>query len=276
MSNKFGRNEPCPCGSGKKYKKCCIDNDNNLIPHKVALPTEFFNTKHDYNENQAEYLLTDRNEYILPHNLEYIVHDIEELQLVLKKLNCITTINDDDRLHSFDIRYDKDINNVAMKFNHQEMPKGYDPKSFGVGMLYKDGFLSINTISAPIADILYHFFKETFLCHICELRSITYHRYPWTQDDFIYYQEIGSSFPEDEIEVIDSDEEYDNLVKLSAEDNGTNKTDPNLILDYILDNVEEIERIELLNSKFDERYISKKLYFNHIGSYVKVKMNFNE
>ena len=20
---KIGRNEPCPCGSGKKYKKCC-------------------------------------------------------------------------------------------------------------------------------------------------------------------------------------------------------------------------------------------------------------
>lgn len=22
--SKVGRNEPCPCGSGKKYKKCCI------------------------------------------------------------------------------------------------------------------------------------------------------------------------------------------------------------------------------------------------------------
>lgn len=22
---KTGRNEPCPCGSGKKYKKCCIN-----------------------------------------------------------------------------------------------------------------------------------------------------------------------------------------------------------------------------------------------------------
>jgi hypothetical protein len=22
-----GRNYPCPCGSGKKYKKCCIDRD---------------------------------------------------------------------------------------------------------------------------------------------------------------------------------------------------------------------------------------------------------
>jgi uncharacterized protein YecA (UPF0149 family) len=21
--NKIGRNEPCPCGSGKKYKRCC-------------------------------------------------------------------------------------------------------------------------------------------------------------------------------------------------------------------------------------------------------------
>jgi len=23
LSSKVGRNDPCPCGSGKKYKKCC-------------------------------------------------------------------------------------------------------------------------------------------------------------------------------------------------------------------------------------------------------------
>ena len=23
VSRKIGRNDPCPCGSGKKYKKCC-------------------------------------------------------------------------------------------------------------------------------------------------------------------------------------------------------------------------------------------------------------
>ncbi|MFZ1404770.1 MAG: SEC-C metal-binding domain-containing protein, partial [Anaerolineae bacterium] len=22
-----GRNDPCPCGSGKKYKKCCLKKD---------------------------------------------------------------------------------------------------------------------------------------------------------------------------------------------------------------------------------------------------------
>ena len=25
---KVGRNDPCQCGSGKKYKKCCMDKQN--------------------------------------------------------------------------------------------------------------------------------------------------------------------------------------------------------------------------------------------------------
>jgi hypothetical protein len=27
IGNKVGRNDPCPCGSGKKYKKCCLGKD---------------------------------------------------------------------------------------------------------------------------------------------------------------------------------------------------------------------------------------------------------
>jgi len=27
MSNKPGRNDPCPCGSGQKYKRCCLAKD---------------------------------------------------------------------------------------------------------------------------------------------------------------------------------------------------------------------------------------------------------
>jgi len=32
---KVGRNDPCPCGSGKKYKRCCLDKDLRPIPHEV-------------------------------------------------------------------------------------------------------------------------------------------------------------------------------------------------------------------------------------------------
>ena len=34
--NKPGRNEPCYCGSGKKYKKCCIDKMEKSIMSKIS------------------------------------------------------------------------------------------------------------------------------------------------------------------------------------------------------------------------------------------------
>jgi tetratricopeptide (TPR) repeat protein len=35
MSNKPGRNDPCPCGSGQKYKRCCLPKDQ--IAESAAL-----------------------------------------------------------------------------------------------------------------------------------------------------------------------------------------------------------------------------------------------
>lgn len=40
MVFKTGRNEPCPCGSGKKYKHCCIDKDEVIPGHKPILSNE--------------------------------------------------------------------------------------------------------------------------------------------------------------------------------------------------------------------------------------------
>lgn len=31
MSDKIGRNDKCPCGSGKKYKKCCMNKDKASV-----------------------------------------------------------------------------------------------------------------------------------------------------------------------------------------------------------------------------------------------------
>ena len=35
MVKKIGRNDPCPCGSGKKYKKCCL---RKSLDHKIRTP----------------------------------------------------------------------------------------------------------------------------------------------------------------------------------------------------------------------------------------------
>ncbi len=46
VTKEIGRNDPCPCGSGKKYKACCIDAPMNLFPKHS--PTR------NYNWNQGE------------------------------------------------------------------------------------------------------------------------------------------------------------------------------------------------------------------------------
>src|SRR5215813_1816151 len=57
--SKPNRNDPCPCGSGKKYKKCCLAADDNLdfryrrwqrveselIPRLMAFAFESFGTE---------------------------------------------------------------------------------------------------------------------------------------------------------------------------------------------------------------------------------------
>lgn len=36
---KLGRNDPCPCGSGKKYKRCCLQKDEAAEPAALAATT---------------------------------------------------------------------------------------------------------------------------------------------------------------------------------------------------------------------------------------------
>lgn len=58
MKKKTGRNDPCPCGSGKKFKKCCeskmiggrymatkIDAEASMPIKKTVNMTSFFQAK---------------------------------------------------------------------------------------------------------------------------------------------------------------------------------------------------------------------------------------
>lgn len=65
---KIGRNDLCPCGSGKKYKKCCLYKQQNTVVE---------NDYEDIDFNKAEFLINVRNNfrsYFLekrPHIKEY-------------------------------------------------------------------------------------------------------------------------------------------------------------------------------------------------------------
>jgi tetratricopeptide (TPR) repeat protein len=48
---KIGRNDPCPCGSGKKYKHCCRDKDE--AAERAALAAARAATAAEYKERQV-------------------------------------------------------------------------------------------------------------------------------------------------------------------------------------------------------------------------------
>jgi len=54
-----GRNDPCPCGSGKKYKHCCLEKDQAaelapVIAQRVALQAQQANQAAQRKDYQAE------------------------------------------------------------------------------------------------------------------------------------------------------------------------------------------------------------------------------
>ncbi|MDR4496399.1 MAG: SEC-C domain-containing protein [Candidatus Scalindua sp.] len=87
--SKLGRNEPCHCGSGRKYKKCCLSKDeeknqihSNINNESCTDYDEDFEViddeKDDYDEDEFEEI-ADREEY------NKIKHKIRELR---KKYSC--------------------------------------------------------------------------------------------------------------------------------------------------------------------------------------------
>ena len=45
---KIGRNEPCPCGSGQKYKKCCLKKEAEMRDAPLISPEVFQRVKDKY------------------------------------------------------------------------------------------------------------------------------------------------------------------------------------------------------------------------------------
>jgi hypothetical protein len=52
---KTGRNEPCPCGSGKKYKKCHMEADEKAQSQVLAKVNEEAGKKAEANEHDHDH-----------------------------------------------------------------------------------------------------------------------------------------------------------------------------------------------------------------------------
>lgn len=70
--SKIGRNDPCPCGSGKKYKKCCIDKQKEMLPYQKYIDESLGDyPRKNNNKDEVDFYTYFDEEYIKIDKLLY-------------------------------------------------------------------------------------------------------------------------------------------------------------------------------------------------------------
>ena len=98
---KILRNSPCPCGSGKKYKKCCLQKEgascesepiySNIRNHIMSFNNAIFAFDTPLDQNHIP-RLTNFGELYQLARIHYKIHSIEELLTRFNALSCIKMV----------------------------------------------------------------------------------------------------------------------------------------------------------------------------------------
>ena len=114
-----GRNDPCPCGSGKKYKKCCLDG---------AVPTTTSTSTPASPASLLPHVCTMTGEIFIPIRLYYEVHNLSGIEAVFKKLCCMDFDPTADR---WTWLFDNETKNLKFKNPYSSIPAHRRPIILG-------------------------------------------------------------------------------------------------------------------------------------------------
>lgn len=77
--SKVGRNDPCPCGSGKKYKKCCIGKSSPEILHnKFKQYLDSFLSYEEVNKMSTEEIISKLHSMGIAFKRDTFLRDVEK------------------------------------------------------------------------------------------------------------------------------------------------------------------------------------------------------
>lgn len=111
--SKIGRNDYCPCGSQKKFKKCCLSR-GIIVPAK--------NTSINPPEKMLVKTLTD--EFFQPIRLYYIVHNKDKLEACFRCLRCMKY---EEELDNWIIQYSDETAQIGLNVPPKKVPKEAQP-----------------------------------------------------------------------------------------------------------------------------------------------------
>ncbi len=77
--SKIGRNNPCPCGSGKKYKKCCSNKpEHTFMSESFSRYSQSFLTYEEVNEMSTIEIIQRLESYGIVFNIDAFLRDVRK------------------------------------------------------------------------------------------------------------------------------------------------------------------------------------------------------
>lgn len=163
MSNKIGRNEQCPCGSGIKFKKCCWLKPSTSLHNGIS----------NHSGTDIVVLNTTTNETYMPIRLYYEVYNLQELTNKLQNLKCIT-FNDE---NNFIFNYTAEAQNFGLSVKHNNVPKDLYPIILAYGTFQDDAVLTMDLRSFKRGARMIEFIDSNISREIIKITHIaTYNR----------------------------------------------------------------------------------------------------
>ena len=135
---KTGRNDPCPCGSGKKYKKCCYLIESNTADELYGMPDD---ESDDFEMQELLYhAVFNMRKYILekkPHIKEY--HKARKLHSEI--MNSMIAYQEDGKFHQHTVKshvlQDKHENEVHLLQSNFDLETDVGARGYYDMLIYK-------------------------------------------------------------------------------------------------------------------------------------------
>lgn len=227
--SKTGRNDPCVCGSGKKYKKCCLSiartsSDTGLQEHLYVTADKELDSK------ETTLLTTTTSEPFMHVRLYYRVHNRSELLRKLSNLRCIDVFEET----AFILNYAYEANDIPLKVKSNQLPKHLQPIILAKGKFVSDESMTLDLRSFERATCIIEFLDGVVGRDFAEITHIATHnklhkvtKYTATEVMNVNYDDL---FSEENLDY--SDKGFTDLIT------STEKTDcieerGDLLLDFI-------------------------------------------
>jgi hypothetical protein len=258
---KLNRNDPCHCGSGKKYKKCCLPNDEQQIASQnISKPSQTLPKQVATNQaatNNDAILATLTGEYTQPVRLCYKVYDKQALhRKIFNNMKCMSY---DSLQNRWVWLFDHEAKELSFEKKYREIPKHLHPVVIGSFFSDSDNELHLDVRSHERAEHAIVFFDRYIPRNIAKVTDAIVLNRLITAKDMELLNDFDTFFKD--VPIVDKAKEFDDVMESTM--NRAEKLDFLLSsfdkdADELIPDVEKI-RIHYYEDGLDSFHLSLKL-----------------